>query len=239
MSPLFARLATLAFLGILSGISLNAALLQGGRVAYFDGREKTRDVVLQLDRKTDREVSHVASVPKSKPPKINSLDAKIRDVLSEAAPAEKETKRGRRLVASIQARLAELGYNPGARDGIAGPTTLAAIMAFEFDKGLPQTGIVDRELLAVLNARKERPQRDEKQMAVLKTGQELVAALQEALTKLGYNTGKADGVIGPMTRKRIRAFERDHKMDVTGRISGRLVQKINAARGKPLILARL
>lgn len=239
MSPLFARLATLAFLGILSGISLNAALLQGGRVAYFDGREKTRDVVLQLDRKTDREVSHVASVPKSKPPKTNSLDAKIRDVLSEAAPAGEETKRGRRLVASIQARLAELGYNPGARDGIAGPTTLAAIMAFEFDKGLPQTGIVDHELLAVLNARKERPQRDKKQMAVLKTGQELVAALQEALTKLGYNTGKADGVIGPMTRKRIRAFERDHKMDVTGRISGRLVQKINAARGKPLILARL
>lgn len=234
MSPFFARLATLAFLGILSGITLNAVLLQGGRVAYFDSRDKTRDVVLQLDRKADREVSHVASVPKNQ-----DLDDKIRDVLREDAPAPAATTRGRKLVSRIQSRLAELGYNPGARDGIAGPTTLAAIMAFEFDKGLPQTGIVDRELLFVLNARKDRPQRDEKQTEELKTGQELVAALQEALTKLGYNTGKADGVIGPMTRKRIRAFERDHKMDVTGRISGKLVQKINAARGKPLILARL
>jgi peptidoglycan hydrolase-like protein with peptidoglycan-binding domain len=63
--------------------------------------------------------------------------------------------------------------------------------------------------------------------------------MQAALSQLGYNTGQADGVIGPLTRKRIRAFERDHKMDVTGRISGRLIMKIIKAQGKPLLLAKL
>jgi len=72
-----------------------------------------------------------------------------------------------------------------------------------------------------------------------KFSQELVLALQKALTKLGYNTGQADGIIGPLTRKRIRAFERDHKLQVTGRVSGRLVEAIHKALGTPLVLARL
>lgn len=221
------------------GISLNAMLLQGGRVAYFDRGGEANNVIVQLDKRHKQksraqEILHVSSVPKS-----DDLDNKIRDVLSEAEIESADADTGRKLVMEVQVRLSELGYNPGSHDGIAGPTTLAAVMAFEFDKGLPQTGIVDREILAVLNAKKDAPLRNEARKTLARQGPELVTALQSALTSLGYNTGKADGVIGPLTRMRIRAFERDNKMDVTGRISGRLILKIIEARGKPLLLAKL
>lgn len=213
---------------------MNALFLQGGRVAYFDGLQKRHNVIVQLDRRPSREIDHVASVDKR-----DELDNKIRDVLNDVDIDTPESTTGRALVKEIQLRLSELGYNPGAHDGIAGPTTLAAIMAFEFDKGLPQTGIVDKEILKVLNAKQDAPNRKGSPIAQANQGQELVAAMQAALSQLGYNTGQADGVIGPLTRKRIRAFERDHKMDVTGRISGRLIMKIIKAQGKPLLLAKL
>ncbi len=57
---------------------MNAVLLQDGRVAHFEGRERNGGVVVQLDKKADRDVRHVSSL---KTPK--NLDAKIRDVLRE------------------------------------------------------------------------------------------------------------------------------------------------------------
>jgi peptidoglycan hydrolase-like protein with peptidoglycan-binding domain len=43
-------------------------------------------------------------------------------------------------LASIQRRLAELGYDPGPADGRAGPRTRAAIQAFQRARGLPADG---------------------------------------------------------------------------------------------------
>ena len=43
-------------------------------------------------------------------------------------------------VSRIQLALADLGYDPGPADGIAGPQTQTAIRAFEKDYGLPVTG---------------------------------------------------------------------------------------------------
>jgi hypothetical protein len=43
-------------------------------------------------------------------------------------------------LASIQRRLAELGYDPGLADGRAGPRTRAAIQAFQRARGLPADG---------------------------------------------------------------------------------------------------
>lgn len=49
-----------------------------------------------------------------------------------------------------QGFLAALGYSPGPVDGVIGGQTHDAIMAFEADQGLPQTGRIDAGLLARL-----------------------------------------------------------------------------------------
>lgn len=249
MEPLFARLTVLTFLGIAAGISVNAILLQDVRVAHFDNARPGPDAIVQIEnplkieqRNADAgapkshspikdDLPHVASLGKKK------LDDKIRTLLGPQKPADQTAPLS--VVKDVQARLHALDYYPGDADGIAGPTTRAAVMAYEFDHGFAQTGLADAALLQVLRGAATRPERRAKPAELSKNSQELVMALQKALTKLGYDTGSADGIMGPMTAKRIRAFERDNKLDVTGRISGRLVEAIHKAQGRPLVLASL
>ena len=56
-------------------------------------------------------------------------------------------------------------------------------------------------------------------------------AAQSALAKLGYLTGKPDGVAGPQTKQAIERFERDRKLPATGELSPRTVRELAAASG--------
>jgi phage tail tape-measure protein len=55
-------------------------------------------------------------------------------------------------VANAQNALNSQGYNAGSADGRMGPNTRAAIMKFQADKNLPQTGALDAPTLNALNA---------------------------------------------------------------------------------------
>lgn len=57
-----------------------------------------------------------------------------------------------------------------------------------------------------------------------------VLGIQRALAKLGY-TVKADGTLGPTTRKALQAFEKDHHLPVQGEPSRRLVKILSAESG--------
>jgi N-acetylmuramoyl-L-alanine amidase len=53
-------------------------------------------------------------------------------------------------VSGVQGRLNNLGYSPGAIDGIAGARTAAAVRAFQRDAMLPETGQIDEAVRAAL-----------------------------------------------------------------------------------------
>jgi localization factor PodJL len=55
------------------------------------------------------------------------------------------------LVKTIQALLAEHGYDPGPADGVAGPKTVRAVKEFQRMAGVADTGQVDESLLAALS----------------------------------------------------------------------------------------
>ena len=82
-----------------------------------------------------------------------SAPAPARPVEGTAAPAPTMSLGAPRLgpdatVRSIQQSLHELGYNAGPVDGLMGPRTRSAIMAFQHDNGLTATGIADKVLLS-------------------------------------------------------------------------------------------
>ena len=56
-----------------------------------------------------------------------------------------------------------------------------------------------------------------------------IAAAQRALSQLGYDAGKADGVGGPATRRAILAFQKDHDLTQDGRLTFAVAEKIRAA----------
>lgn len=55
---------------------------------------------------------------------------------------------------------------------------------------------------------------------------ELVARVQQRLAWLGYQPGPADGIYGRRTAAAIRAFQKDHGMDVDGMMTTALADRV-------------
>jgi localization factor PodJL len=50
----------------------------------------------------------------------------------------------------VQSLLASRGYDVGPVDGLMGPRTREAVIAFQRDSGVPQTGVIDAALMDLL-----------------------------------------------------------------------------------------
>jgi hypothetical protein len=61
-----------------------------------------------------------------------------------------------------------------------------------------------------------------------------IAGVQRALSEYGYGNLKITGAMGGETQSAIQKFEREHKMQVTGQISDRLLRELGAAIGHPV-----
>jgi len=57
----------------------------------------------------------------------------------------------------------------------------------------------------------------------------LVVEVQRRLARAGYYHGAIDGILGPETRRAIRAYERDHKMPAYGVIDRQLVRTLSVS----------
>jgi N-acetyl-anhydromuramyl-L-alanine amidase AmpD len=83
------------------------------------------------------------------------------------------------VIMQAQAKLAAIGYAPGAADGIAGPRTAAAVSAFQTANALPATGQLDDATLAAIAAAPVPPPTDWAGIAstVANTAANVVAAV--------------------------------------------------------------
>jgi len=61
-----------------------------------------------------------------------------------------------------------------------------------------------------------------------------VTAVQRVLSAFGYGQMRASGIVDEPTRSAIEKFEGEHKMPVTGRVSGRLLTELAAMVGHPV-----
>ena len=61
-----------------------------------------------------------------------------------------------------------------------------------------------------------------------------IAGVQRALSEYGYGNLKITDAMGAETQSAIQKFEREHKMQVTGQVSDRLLRELGAAIGHPV-----
>jgi hypothetical protein len=61
-----------------------------------------------------------------------------------------------------------------------------------------------------------------------------VSGVQRALSEYGYGQLKVTGTMSGETQSAIQKFEREHKMQVTGQVSDRLLRELGAAIGHPV-----
>ena len=127
---------------------------------------------------------------------------------------------GRAYVFAIQNELLARGYSPGVADGAEGPRTRSAILAYQRDNALRQTGRASRELLDHLKF--STPRRD--------AGGATVREIQRRLKALGYYAGAIDGVAGPVTRAAIRGFQKSAGLAATGTADRGVLRALDRAR---------
>jgi len=60
-----------------------------------------------------------------------------------------------------------------------------------------------------------------------------ILAVQHILSEFGYGQIKPSGILDSATSSAIEAFERQHRMPVTGEVSDRLVGELSAMTGQP------
>ena len=140
-------------------------------------------------------------------------------------------------VKSLQAKLATLGLFSGAQTGVYGPVTTAAVRAFQIKAGLTPDGkwgpasqaALDRSIAAgrvVKAGARTRPATATGTAATTTTAAATAAAttatgstaalpppaewvktVQQRLATLGFFSGAATGVYGPLTTAAVRAFQ--------------------------------
>ena len=147
-------------------------------------------------------------------------------------------------VANMQMRLKAAGYLLGNADGIFGPITKAAVLAFQKDNNLKQDGIVGGQTwaliktLAVGNA--EQTVVDTSKPSVgayttkLRKGSSgaQVKKLQQQLIELGYlPSGEDDGKYGSKTAYAVMQFQKDQHISMDGVAGPQTFARLNEALG--------
>ncbi len=163
------------------------------------------------------------------------------------------------LVQQIQQALAARGYDVGTVDGVFGPRTEAAIVAFARDTGHEVRGLSNAELLARITGAaagaQSAPQRRVRTTPIRiddliaehpaaaepqasqpsAVADPLVLAVQRVLAELGYGPGSIDGVVGPATRQAILSFRADRGLAGGGTVTDDLIAELASVTGKPVV----
>ena len=141
------------------------------------------------------------------------------------------------LIASIQRELETLSYAVGTPNGTVTLTLRAAILAYEADHGLPLTATPTEDLLrSIVLGPAGGTDAHTTPDGVDAT--RVISTVQHALSSLGYKTTPQDGRLSEATATAVRAFEHDHGLTPSGRISGTTVIELARLGVLPKMTAR-
>jgi N-acetylmuramoyl-L-alanine amidase len=113
-------------------------------------------------------------------------------------------------VSEIHAALTHLGLLTAPAEPVFDQPTDWAVREFQQNRGLVVDGLVGPETWAALQA--ARLSLGDRLLSLagrMYTGDD-VAALQERLAELGFDTGRVDGVFGHLTEAALKAFQREY-----------------------------
>lgn len=121
-------------------------------------------------------------------------------------------------VKDLQAKLKALGYDCGPVDGIFGPKTKAAVLAFQANSGLARDGVVGPLTWGKLFGADSKGASGPVYSGLVMFGMtgSNVKAVQEKLNSFGYNAGPVDGIFGPKTLQAVKSFQAAKGLAVDG-----------------------
>jgi peptidoglycan hydrolase-like protein with peptidoglycan-binding domain len=231
MLPNRLTLQLLAFLMLSGGVAANVFLLQSsGR--GVETAQVSESAAWNMAAVETAEFGDTGSIGRPGGQPGNQLKGLNLSALGAANPTSKAASPAE-VTRAVQRELQIRGYETGGRDGVAGVMTRGAIMAFEYDHGLPLTARPSQELLKtiILGESGKRPG-GKSGKAETAEAQDVIRSVQRSLAKLGYKAGSANGKLTPETTRAVRAFEVDQGLPETGRVSGPLISRLARLSGE-------
>lgn len=134
-------------------------------------------------------------------------------------------------VAALQSALHALNLYSGYVDGIKGPLTRHAVVAFQQRRGLAADGIAGPRTRRALGWR-GRPGLGSRTMGFGDRGWD-VAALQFLLQRAGHGAGRADGIFGPLTRAAVERAQGAAGIGVDGLAGPVTIRSLRGGSGTP------
>lgn len=119
-------------------------------------------------------------------------------------------------VEEVQKKLKAVGFDPGPIDGLFGPATEAAVLAFQWSEDLLVDGIVGSRTLAALDLLMERETITELPLLQAGSTGAMVEELQKKLESLGFSPGPIDGIFGERTEAAVLAFQEKRDLEIDG-----------------------
>jgi peptidoglycan hydrolase-like protein with peptidoglycan-binding domain len=147
---------------------------------------------------------------------------------------------GAGVVHALQRELHRRGYDPGTPNGVLNLVTRAAIIAYQYDHGLPLTSEPSEELLKAIvfeTSGAVRALGSGSSRELSPQAEQIIRTVQQWLLALGYTVGKVDGRHSEDTQRAIRKFEMEQGFPPTGRVSGQLVAHLARVAGKGRLAA--
>ena len=136
-------------------------------------------------------------------------------------------------VYALQERLIELRYLSGVADGVFGPETQEAVMAYQKNNGLEADGVAGLTTLKKLAGSSRAATGTSATPApsgALREGDsgQSVYDLQMRLFELGYYSGRIDGRFGAETTAAVKAFQQANGLGVDGIAGSGTMNKLNS-----------
>jgi peptidoglycan hydrolase-like protein with peptidoglycan-binding domain len=231
MSPALLRAIFGGFFALMAGVAINTLWLQ-------PDRPQVAKVTTGASQQHAR-LTAAATDPRPLLQSATDTDAMrvARLAPDSAAPAKMpvipEAEGDPVVIRTVQKELLKRGYGPVVPNGIIGPLSRAAIMAYEFDNALPLTGEATEVLLKRMRDGVPAVRSPDPQARKIRSleAEQVVRTVQHSLTSLGYDAGRIDGRVGDETERAIRQFEAASGLAATGRISAELFSQLARAIG--------
>ena len=238
MTPFRMRLSVAAFLAIATAISINALYLQ----APFSRERRTGHGPQPPSGAAARARALItAALPGHEGPAKSAIERQEKPATAPAVTMPAKEKAASEppkpvklepspVVRALQKKLLQFGYHGLPQDGCPIPETRAAILAAEFEEGMPLSGepgdAILKGLFFLEASGKTRLASTER----FEADKALVQEVQDLLAKLGYSSGPVDGQVDTKTREAIRKFEADRRLKPDGRLASAFCLKWSSKR---------